>query len=93
MVACNHCYNACLDEHDVAMMKECIRLDRQCADICGFAAQAMSTNSMYAREKCRICSDVCEACGNECKKHDLKHCQECAEACFRCAKAYREMVA
>lgn len=31
MVACNHCYTACLDEHDVAMMKECIRLDRQCA--------------------------------------------------------------
>jgi hypothetical protein len=54
MVACNHCYTACLDEHDVAMMKECIRLDRQCADICGFAAQAMSTNSMYARELCRI---------------------------------------
>ena len=58
MVACNHCYTACLDEHDVAMMKECIRLDRQCADICAFAAQAMSTNSMYARELCRICADV-----------------------------------
>jgi hypothetical protein len=54
MVGCNHCYTACLDEHDVAMMKECIRLDRQCADICGFAAQAMSTNSMYSSEICRL---------------------------------------
>lgn len=89
MVACNHCYTACLEEEDIAMMKECIRLDRQCADICGFAAQAMSTNSMYAREICRICAEVCEACGNECKKH----CQECAEACLRCAKICREMAA
>ncbi|MFF3926631.1 four-helix bundle copper-binding protein [Paenibacillus lactis] len=25
--------------------------------------------------------------------HDVKHCQECAEACFRCAEACRAMAA
>ncbi|GAA0854284.1 MULTISPECIES: four-helix bundle copper-binding protein [Paenibacillus] len=93
MMVCNHCYNACLDEENVAMMTKCIRLDRQCADICAFAAHAMSTNSVYAREICSICADVCEECGTECKMHDVKHCQECAEACFRCAEACRAMAA
>lgn len=25
MIACNHCYSACLDEDHVGMMKECIQ--------------------------------------------------------------------
>lgn len=75
------------------MMKECIRLDRECADICAFTAQAMSMNSSYAKELCRICAEVCEACGNECKKHEHEHYQRCAEACFSCAKACRAMAA
>lgn len=36
MEACNHCYDACLKEEDVNMMAKCIRLDRECADICAF---------------------------------------------------------
>jgi len=75
MIACNHCYSACLDEDHVGMMKECIRLDRECADICEFAAHAMSMNSKYAKEICLACAEACEACGNECQKHDHEHCQ------------------
>ncbi len=41
MTACIHCYDACLKEEHVNMMVECIRLDRECADICSFLAQAM----------------------------------------------------
>ncbi|MDH6430425.1 four-helix bundle copper-binding protein [Paenibacillus odorifer] len=93
MIACNHCYSACLDEDHVGMMKECIRLDRECADICEFAAHAMSMNSKYATEICLACAEACEACGNECQKHDHEHCQQCAEACFACAKVCREMAA
>ncbi len=91
MLACNHCYDACLKEDHLAGMKECIRLDRECADICTFSAQAMSRNSSYVKELCRICADVCEACGNECKKHEEEHCQRCADACFSCAKVCRAM--
>ncbi|MED4778941.1 four-helix bundle copper-binding protein, partial [Bacillus atrophaeus] len=32
-----------------------------------------------------------EACGNECKKHNAAHCQECAEVCFKCAELCRKM--
>ncbi|MDK8193170.1 four-helix bundle copper-binding protein [Paenibacillus sp. UMB7766-LJ446] len=93
MVACNHCYVSCLDEEHIGMLKECIRLDRECADICEFAAHAMSINSKYVKAICLACADACEACGNECKKHDHAHCQQCAEACFACAKMCREMAA
>lgn len=93
MEACNVCFDACLKQDDVKMMAACIRLDKDCADICAFAAKAMQTNSPFASQICQLCADICEACGNECKKHDHEHCQKCAEACFKCAEACRKMAA
>ncbi|RSL29562.1 four-helix bundle copper-binding protein [Salibacterium salarium] len=91
MEACNHCYSACLQEKDVEMMAECIRLDRECADICGFAAQAMQRNSRFAKEICNVCAHVCQACGDECAKHEHDHCQRCAEICHHCANVCQDM--
>lgn len=76
MQICNHCYDACLKEENVKMMADCIRLDRECADICGFAAKAMASNSPFAPEICQLCASICEACGNECKnitQHTVKN--------------------
>ncbi|WP_438432652.1 four-helix bundle copper-binding protein [Gorillibacterium sp. sgz500922] len=92
MVACNHCYSACLKEKDLEMMRDCIRLDRECADLCEFAARMMAAGSSYTRELCRLCAEACLACGNECKKHDHEHCQACAKACFSCAEACQAML-
>lgn len=36
------CSDACLDEQDVAVMRLCIRLDRDCADACEAAFRVMS---------------------------------------------------
>lgn len=92
MQICNHCFDACLKEGHIDMMKDCIRLDRQCAEICAFAANAMSQNSPFTKQICDLCAQICEACGNECKKHNHDHCQHCAEACFACAEMCRKMV-
>ncbi|PLR95029.1 four-helix bundle copper-binding protein [Bacillus sp. T33-2] len=89
MVACNHCYNACLEEEDVKMMANCIRLDRECADICAFLEQALVRGTPFAAELAAVCAKICEACGNECNKHVHEHCKKCAEACFKCADACR----
>lgn len=35
---CNHCFTACLDEHDLKMLVRCIRLDIDCAQICSLTA-------------------------------------------------------
>ncbi|HSF47902.1 MAG TPA: four-helix bundle copper-binding protein [Burkholderiales bacterium] len=74
-------------------MQECIRLDRDCADICALAAQFMARDSSFARVVCALCADICEACGNECAKHQVAHCQEYADACRRCAEECRTMAA
>lgn len=34
---CNYCFNACLEEKDIQMMKDCIKYDKECAEICGTA--------------------------------------------------------
>ncbi|MDG5471910.1 four-helix bundle copper-binding protein [Jeotgalibacillus sp. ET6] len=90
--ACNYCFDACLNEDDVKMVSECIRLDRECADICAFMEQAISRNSPFTAQLAALCSEICEACGNECQKHadHHDHCRQCAEACFRCAEACRK---
>ncbi|MEA3319652.1 MAG: four-helix bundle copper-binding protein [Bacillota bacterium] len=92
MEACNSCFDACLNEENVNMMAPCIRLDRECSDICGFAAKAIQSNSPFMEQICSLCAEICEACADECSKHSHDHCQKCAEACRRCAAACREMI-
>jgi hypothetical protein len=89
--ACEHCATACLTETDIKSMAECIRLDRDCAEICWLAAGFMSRGSHFVEELCRVCAEICEACGAACRMHEHVHCQECADACERCAEECRRM--
>ncbi len=89
--ACEHCESACLGESDVAHMTGCIHLDHDCAAICWAAAGFMSRGSRFAHDVCRVCAEICEACGNECRQHKHDHCQACAEACQHCAEECRRM--
>jgi hypothetical protein len=92
MEQCNRCFDECLKEDDVKMMADCIRLDRECADMCAFAAKAMQSNSPFAKEICALCAKICRACGDECAKHEHhQHCKDCADACYRCAEACEQM--
>lgn len=88
---CEHCSSACLEEHDVAALAACIRLDRDCSAICWAAAGAMSRSSPFLTEFCRLCADLCDACAEECARHEHDHCQRCADACRQCAAECRRM--
>lgn len=44
--ACDYCAASCLKEEQVDMMRECIRLDMQCANICRLAAQFMTLDRL-----------------------------------------------
>jgi hypothetical protein len=88
---CNHCASSCTKEDDVKMMADCIQLDMECAAMCYAAAQLMSLGSDRAMDVCRICAEMCEACGEECGKHQNEHCQECARMCQQCAEECRHM--
>ena len=73
---CNHCASSCTEEEDVKMMARCIQLDMECAAICYASAQLMSLGSDKAKEICRICADICEACAAE--SHERNYRSECA---------------
>ncbi|HEY9064889.1 MAG TPA: four-helix bundle copper-binding protein [Burkholderiaceae bacterium] len=91
--ACDHCAASCLREQDVKSMAHCIALDLDCAAICRTAAGYMARGSEFARALCRLCGQICKACGEECAKHPMAHCQECARACRGCAEDCERMAA
>ena len=83
--ACDHCSTACLHEDEVKKVTRCIALDMDCAAICRLASSFMSRDSDFAKPLCKLCAEICQACGDECAKHPMRHCQDCAKACHRCA--------
>lgn len=88
IVACQNCSDACLDETDMLpKMVECIRLDRDCAEMCQTTLNFISRNSNYAAEMISMCEKLCKACGDECGKHEAQHCKDCAKACKECEEA------
>lgn len=89
--ACDHCATACLKEQHVGMMARCIALDIDCAAMCRLASGGMARGSEFAKPWCALCAQLCQACGDECAKHRMDHCQACADACRRCADACRAM--
>jgi len=85
-LACEACATACLNEDDIAQMRECIKLDRDCADICSQAATLLQRQSPIAKQYLLLCEEICRMCGDECGKHQHDHCQRCAAACRECAE-------
>ena len=75
------------------MMADCIRMDRDCADLCRLTETLMTRQSDLAKEICRLCAQACRACAEECARHDHDHCQQCAQACQRCAEECEAMAA
>lgn len=85
--ACNYCSTACLDEADPKMMRSCIKLDMDCAQICELTAAFISRGSDHANHVKKECAEICRKCAEECSKHNNDHCKSCAEACKKCADA------
>ncbi|WP_410510919.1 four-helix bundle copper-binding protein [Paenibacillus sp. BR2-3] len=91
MNACNYSYVSSLKEYDLALLRDMIRMDRECADICGFAVEAMTRQSPFVAEICRLCAEICEACAKVSSQNVHIQCQDCIEACRNCAEACRQI--
>jgi len=89
-ITCEQCATACLNESNVQAMTNCIKLDRDCTDVCHMAAKLLIRDSVIGRQFLLICEEMCRKCAEECAKHDMDHCQRCAEACRNCADACHE---
>lgn len=84
VIACETCAAACLEEENVKKMSNCIKLDRDCADICSLGVQLLARNSGLSESYIGLCADICSKCAEECEKHEHDHCRICAEACRKC---------
>lgn len=93
--ACNACADACLSEDMLDKLRQCIRSDLDCADICQATAAIVSrqtgANPEVVRQAVAACETACRLCAEECEKHaDMhEHCRICAEACRACEDACR----
>ena len=91
--ACTSCADACLAEDMVAQLRQCIRLNLDCADVCAATAtistRRAGANEEVIRQMLDVCVTACGLCADECERHASKHehCRICAEACHRCADA------
>jgi hypothetical protein len=90
---CTTCADACLAEDMVAQLRQCIRLNLDCADVCDAFAQLggrrTGSNEEVIRKVLEACATACRLCGEECQRHAGKHehCRVCADACRECDTA------
>jgi len=85
-LACNFCAASCLEEDDVKTMKDCIKLDMDCAQICTLTAALLARESEHGKHLLKECAEICGLCATECEKHgaEMVHCAACAAACRTC---------
>jgi hypothetical protein len=90
---CISCADACTAEQRVAELRQCIRLDMDCADVCAMtgalASRRSGENIGVLRSAIELCALACQLCAEECDKHAQhhRHCRTCAEECRRCHRA------
>lgn len=90
---CTSCADACLAEEMVAELRQCIRLNLDCADVCATTAtianRRTGSNEEVIRKMLDACIAACRVCGAECERHAKKHehCRICAEVCRQCERA------
>lgn len=84
--ACEQCAKACFEEEDIKPMVACIKLTKECANICSLGVQLLSGESDLAESYIGLCVDICSKCADECEKHDHEHCKKCAITCRRCER-------
>jgi hypothetical protein len=85
---CEWCADECLGDPE---MEECARLCRDVADLTSLHARFMARGSAYSADLAEACATACEACAEECGKHDAEHCQVCADVLQECAESCRKM--
>ena len=82
----------------VADLRQCIRLNLDCADVCAATGRMLSrqtgTNVETTRALLEACRAACKACAEECESHAQmhEHCKVCAEACRRCEQACADLL-
>jgi hypothetical protein len=90
---CISCADACLAENSANELKQCIRLNLDCANVCdatgALASRRTGSNQAVLQSALDLCALACRTCAEECERHAQKHehCRICAESCRSCETA------
>jgi hypothetical protein len=88
---CTSCADA--DSAEAMDMRQCIRTCLDCADVCAATARVAirqtGSNDVVKRAMLESCASACDACAEECERHDHDHCRLCAQMCRECARDCR----
>lgn len=88
--ACLLCADACLAEDEPAALRDCIRLNLGCAEVCrateGLLLRPTSASASVQQAQLHACISACQLCADQCEDHGRhhEHCAVCAEVCRRC---------
>ncbi|MDP2305692.1 MAG: four-helix bundle copper-binding protein [Pseudomonadota bacterium] len=97
-IVCHSCADACVAENAIQTLQRCIRLNLDCATICGMTAtmltHAFDPDARVLHAQLRACLAACVACAEECARHaqTYEHCRICAEACHACERACQQVM-
>lgn len=98
---CTACAQACLAEDSVAELRDCIRTDLVCADICTATASVLTRHIGAGNDSLDVlkvqlsaCIIACGTCAQDCESHaeHHEHCRICAQACRECEKACSDLL-
>jgi hypothetical protein len=90
--SCTACADECLDEPELAMMRRCIRLNLDCADVVSTIARLLSRRGEPELSTLRACLEagttIATACAAEAQKlaGAYEYCKLTAEICATCAR-------
>lgn len=97
--ACASGADACLEEPAVAVLRDCIRAQQNCADVCLTTARVLSRLGSATGESWRALLEACRTasafCAEQCGRHSVEylHCRLSAEAAERCGQACTDLLA
>lgn len=102
--AATHCVmfgEACID-HCITLlgqgereMAACARSVEELLAACNMLRQLATIQSAYVPRMAKVVMDICQACEQECRKHEKKHkpCRDCGDACADCYKECAKIAA
>ena len=92
---CVSCADACIAEPSVEQLRQCIRQNLDCADVCAatgaLATRRTGSNEDLLRKAIELCQFACAKCAEECERHAQmhEHCKICAQQCRECEESCR----
>jgi hypothetical protein len=98
VAVCTICADACLSEPNPDHLRDCIRTDLHCADICAATLAVLVRLGRHdpqpLQAQLAACARAASVCADECRKHAAMHahCRLCADACEACESACEDMM-